>query len=406
MHPFAGYGPRKSRSYCGSSAVKTSASGDQSNSAGVQQETNRNRPRATWVRIYSVLLFVLLIVYFQPISLAIVQLLNLVVWLNARPAQPAYAFAFIVPSLAISLAVLMMIRLTVELCTGVFALLTNRFDEDHQLDATVAQTKGAAPRLHALIADVGSQIVAPLPDDVRITPQAECYVCEQRRFALTTQRELTLVLGLPHLSVLSAAELRVIIAHELAHFRGDTRLGVFLYRFLESLRAGNQRQKERRLAWIDPVFWYRWIYFHVLCLLAAPIFKHQELQADAVSASVHGGELTARTLLREWLLAHEFESLLENYSRPGADTPAGQNLFEDFRRRFRSFSPAAHVYLQQRLSAIERPFLFDSHPTMHDRCTAVRTYPDQDLLESTSEQNLLPDLVQLQQQFHRQLVVC
>ena len=168
------------------------------------------------------------------------------------------------------------------------------------------------------------QIAAPLPDDVRISPQAECYVSEQRRFALTTQRELTLVLGLPHLSVLSAAELRVIIAHELAHFRGDTRLWEFSCIAFSS-PCEPAISGRRSDAWRGSIPFFgigRSIFISFVCL-AAPIFRQQELHADAISASVHGGELTARTLLREWLLAHEFESVLETFRRPESRAARG-----------------------------------------------------------------------------------
>jgi Zn-dependent protease with chaperone function len=359
------------------------------------------RPKyALWVKISTVFLFILFIAYYQILLFAIVKLCDLAVSLEAGPWSV----------LTRGLIVLLVIRLAFAICTGIVALVSNRCENnhgrDHELEATVPQTKQSAPQLFALIADVGRQIHAPLPDHVLITPRAECYVLEQRRFALSTNRELTLVLGLPHLGVLSTTELRVIIAHELAHFRsGDTRLGVFLYRFLESLRTENQ-QMQRRIAWIDPVSWYRWLYFHVSYLLAAPIFKHQELHADSVSASVHGGELTARTLLREWLLAHQFESLLDSYRQTHPEPLGRKNLFEEFGRRFRSFSPAAHDYLRERLTTVEASSLFDSHPTMQDRCETVASYPAREVPKPQLGCDLLPDLAKLQQKFHDQLVLC
>lgn len=368
--------------------------------------TNGKPKSARWIGACSAALFCLFILYYQSLLIAILQLVQLSWWLATKPAPGPSLAAFDSSILIVSLIVLIMIRLVAELWTGVISLVSNRFEAADDPDAAVPQATHSAPRLHSLIADVGRQINSPVPDRVCITPRAECYVSEQRRFGLTTQRELTLVLGLPHLSALSTTELRVIIAHELAHFRsGDTRLGVFLFRFLEALRAANQ-QTQQRIAWIDPIFWYRWLYFHISWVLAAPIFKHQELHADSVSASVHGGELTARTLLREWLLAHQFESLLENYRQSGTKPPDGENLFEESGRRFRRFSPAAHDYLRLRLATVERSSLFDSHPTMRDRVETVGTYPDRDLPESQLGRDLVPDLAKLQKEFHEQLVRC
>ena len=367
------------------------------------------KPRSSaWVRVYSVLLFALFILYYQVVVIALTQLLNLVVWLAYQPRATVVAFAVV--GMGIALAVMMVARLAWELWNGVVGLVTHRFDDDENLesDAAIPLSLVTAPELYSLINDVGCRINAPLPDHLRISPRAECYVSEKRRFGLGIKRELTLVLGLPHLSVLSVNELRVIIAHELAHFRGDTQLGVFLYRFLETLRAANERQQHTRTAWIDPVFWFRWVYFHICIYLSAPVFRYQELLADSVSASVHGGELTARTLLREWLLAQQFDALVEAYGQPpgNAARPACENIFHEFSQQFSNFSPAAQDYLRKRLMSAEESSLFDSHPLMRDRFKAVDSYPAQDMPELRRAGDLLPDLASLQLEFHRQLVCC
>jgi Zn-dependent protease with chaperone function len=216
-----------------------------------------------------------------------------------------------------------------------------------------------------------------------------------------------LVLGLPHLAVLNNSELKVIVAHELAHFRGgDTRLGVFLHRFLESLRDANDRQ--RRTRWIDPVYWIRWAFLRVALVLVAPVWKHQELRADVASANAYGGRLTVRTLLREWLLGQQFEQTVEDYVALSSNTRLQKtlsqfNIYREFAARFQSFSPQAEEFVRQRLAIEEKSSLFDSHPTMRSRVDAVLAYPDRELPNLRPASHLVSNFSQLEEQLQREL---
>jgi Zn-dependent protease with chaperone function len=216
-----------------------------------------------------------------------------------------------------------------------------------------------------------------------------------------------LVLGLPHLAVLNTSELKVIVAHELAHFRGgDTRLGVFFHRFLESLRYANDRQ--RRTRWIDPVYWIRSCFFRLALLLVAPVWKHQELRADVASANAYGGPLTARTLLREWLLGQQFEATVQDYvtlssNKRLQETLSQFNIYREFAVRFQGFSPQAEEFVRQRLALEEKSSLFDSHPTMHSRVDAVLAYPDRELPNLRPASHLVSHFSDLEERMQREL---
>jgi Zn-dependent protease with chaperone function len=299
------------------------------------------------------------------------------------------------------------LRLTIELWQGIAGLVTSRLDAATEAISGIECTTEMAPQLHKLISEVGSQVKSPLPNAVRISPRAECYVCELRHFSISTQRELMLVLGLPHLAVLNTSELKVIVAHELAHFRrGDTRLGVFLHRFLESLRDANERQ--RRTRWIDPVYWVRSAFFRIALLLVAPVWKHQELRADVASANAYGGRLTARTLLREWLLGQQFEATVEDYITLSSnerlqETLAQFNIYREFAVRFQGFSPQAEEFVRQRLAMEEESSLFDSHPTMHSRVDAVLVYPDREMPNLRPASHLISNFSDLEERLQQEL---
>jgi Zn-dependent protease with chaperone function len=277
------------------------------------------------------------------------------------------------------------------------------------VEAGVPTTWDDAAELHKLIAEVGERTRSPLPDKVVISPYPDCHVSEHRQFALGTQRNLNLVLGLPHLAVFAAGELQIVIAHELAHFRGgDTRLGVFLHRFLESLREATEPRQNAVTRWVDPVYWLRRIYFAVSFALAAPIWKFQELRADSVSAKAFGGEATARTLLREWMLAQQFEVTFSDYAlnRSADGHPKAildPNPYREFTRRFLSLTSQAEMYARRRLEEEERSSLFDSHPTMRARIETVLMYPSRESLNPRPARDLLPNFESLQERFGAEL---
>jgi len=286
---------------------------------------------------------------------------------------------------------------------GILALVTARQDDSPEVEGEPLDPK-RHPELYDLVAEVGRAVASPLPDTIRVTHQPQCFVAEVRRFALSTNRRLILVLGLPHLAVLSADELRVLLAHELAHFRcGDTTLGVFIYRFLEFLRRCGDRMRRRWWNWFSPIYWLARGYLFLGMALWAPILRQQELQADRLSAAAYGGALAADTLLKEWLLARQFDVAVAEYAQqhPAPAGGASETVFQYFARRWRPFSNAGRVYLQRRLAEEERLSLFDSHPTIQARIEAMGDFQAQEPVAAVERDQAPPwDLAELEQRLH------
>jgi Zn-dependent protease with chaperone function len=204
---------------------------------------------------------------------------------------------------------------------------------------------------------------------------------------------------------MTQAELKVIIAHELAHFGGgDTRLGVFVFRFLESLRQAREEDAGHLWRWIDPVTWSCWIYFHLFLLLSAPIRKHQEFRADGWSAAAFGGAFAAQTLLKDWLLERQFREALSRLQHTiPRELPDGPvNVFRDFGDRFHDLTPEGHEYLERRLAEEERPGFWDSHPTTRERMAHMRRFPDQAQAEPVPSHIWLPDLELLERKLQEE----
>lgn len=291
---------------------------------------------------------------------------------------------------------------------GVRGLVTPLWEtHEHRCDMLL---DGSQYRLlYQVVADVALRVEAPIPDEIRVTHMPECYVTEQRVFSFAPARKLVLVLGMPQLTVFTLDELRVTLAHELAHFRrGDTRTGVFAQRFLNALRWTWHVLGRRRCWWLNPLWVYARLYALLFMVVSAPIRRTQELHADELSARVFGGALAARTLLKEWLIAHQFDAAVATYRLQVAqdDTCADvPNVFQWFGTVWRELSPAGQQYLLRRLAEVETPSFWDSHPSTCCRIEVMRRYPQVPSFSGTRVADLIPDFEGLQARMARRLWV-
>ena len=355
--------------------------------------------------IYRLVVFGVIVVFYTLIFETLYQLTHLagILWLAGQATGPAS----LLWTACLVFVLAFMAQLVWHLWQGIPALVTAKYDSVHDSTDGIRLCVDQHPELYALLVEVGRCINAPLPDEVRVTHRAQCYVVERRRIARRLQRRLILVLGLPHLKVLTITELKVIVAHEMAHFRcGDTMLRVFFFRFLESLRIAINRMGSKWWRWGNPLYLYCWTYYRLALIVSAPVRRQQELRADRLSATAFGGPLSIATLLKEWLLASQFERAVAEYRLtlgvPTAETQG--NLYEIFSQRWREFSSAGHDYLKQRLAEEERPSLWDSHPTMQQRIQAMSRFPNTELPRRQLAGGLIKRLAKLEDQLHDRLL--
>ncbi len=348
-------------------------------------------PSSKLVTVYGMFLVVLILAYFAGLIYVTVELLNLTGLISLNLWAPAGMWAVNVIVTAVLL--FFVTRLAAHMWRMLTGLVTQRYDVVPETNEGVLLTADLYPKLYAVVAEVGKMVHAPTPDEIRLTHRPDCYVVELRSFAIQTDRRLVLVIGMPQMEVMTQAELKVIIAHELAHFAGgDTRLSVFVFRFLEALRQAQQDTAGRIWRWVDPVTWASWSYFHLFFVLSSPIRKHQELRADGWSALVFGGEFAASTLLKDWHLERKFDEAIARYlhTLPRINAPA-PNIFRDFAMQFHDLTPEGQGYLEKRLSEEEQGSFWDSHPTLQERMRNMRRYPDRQQSEPIPARLLLPD---------------
>jgi Zn-dependent protease with chaperone function len=150
--------------------------------------------------------------------------------------------------------------------------------------------------LYDLVEELRRAVAAPPVDGITITggfdASATVYSGPWR-----LRRRRTLVLGLPVLTTLSTAEVRAVIAHELAHFsRAHDAFAAWVYvtrRSWFALRAA----LDERLATPVYVYWFiRW-YVPRLNVASAEVARRHELAADRLAAEVAGSRTAADALV-------------------------------------------------------------------------------------------------------------
>lgn len=233
-----------------------------------------------------------------------------------------------------------------------------------------------APELFREIRDVARAVGTRPPAQVRLVALPCCGAASRGRGSRADERSLWL--GLPLLAVLSPAEFRAALAHELAHLAGRdaaraTRAAAFLARLAEELDANPTR---------GPLgAWARACRERGARRLA-PIVRGLETRADRVAARVAGGPATASALIAAALAQILFHEALAvfNPERPGES----RTVFAFFRAFWRTLDPDAKERLRLGILARNDQQRSDNptapeptlHPPIPQRVAAIQDLPD------------------------------
>ncbi len=219
---------------------------------------------------------------------------------------------------------------------GGVRVVTETRDPDADLGPVLAYTD--APLLFSAMNDVARKLGVKPPGQVRLTYLPCCGV-------VAWGRSRALILGLPLLRVLTLAELRAILAHELAHLaQGDATRAARSARFVAGLRQALDRAGGRTHGPLGA--WARWC-----CRLAeswiGPVARGQEARADRSAAAIAGGGAAASALVKVAIVQPLFREVLETYDPTAPDAP---NLYAFFRAFW--FRLPAEVHTAMRLQVL------------------------------------------------------
>jgi Zn-dependent protease with chaperone function len=270
-------------------------------------------------------------------------------------------------------------------------VVTETRDPDADLGPVLARTD--APQLFVAVNDVSRKLGVKPPGQIRLTYLPACGV-------VAWGRSRALILGLPLLRVLTLAEFRAILAHELAHLaRGDATRAAQSARFVEGLRQAFDQAEGRQ--WGPLGLWAR------LCRrssewLIGPVARGQEARADRSAAVIAGGGAAASALVKVALVQPLFREVLEHYDPTRPDAP---NLYAFFRSFW--YRLPAEVHTAMRLRILTSNGEVDpAHPPLHDRLALLQAYPDPSgasHAESAPATSLIGDLETFEEMLHNRL---
>jgi Zn-dependent protease with chaperone function len=178
-----------------------------------------------------------------------------------------------------------------------------------------------------------------------------------------------LVIGLPLLQVLTRAELRAVLTHEMAHLaRGDATSAANSSRFVQGLgRAIDSAEAEA----LSPLWIWANLCRHVADRLHAPIAWGQEARADRAAASITGGDIAASALVKVAMVQPLFREVLGAFT----PEPGEPNLYAFFRLFWSRLPESLYIAIRHKLLTDGEVSPDPAHPPLLDRIAAVQAYP-------------------------------
>jgi len=249
-----------------------------------------------------------------------------------------------------------------------------------------------APQLFDAIELVSRRLGIKRPGQIRLTYLPCCGV-------VAWGRSRALLIGLPLLRVLTRAELRAILAHELAHLAcGDATRAAQSARFVEGLERAVERRGDRLFGPLG--VWTRFC-LREASRLIEPVAWGQEVRADRLAALIAGGGAAASALVKTAMVQPLFREALDYYDPESAEV----NLYAFFRTFWYRLPAELHSDMRLRLLTDGDAARDPAHPPLRDRLALLQTYPDHIPRDGDSQPaaTLLGDLEILEQMLHNRL---
>lgn len=221
-----------------------------------------------------------------------------------------------------------------------------------------------APTLFEEVTEVARRLSVRPPEEIRLAFLPCCGV-------VAWKRSRALLLGLPLLHVLTIAELRAILAHELAHLaRGDATWSAGSLRFVEGL--GRALDDPAGRSWGPLRLWAR-VFRGLAVSLVGPISRGQEARADRASANIAGGRVAASALIKVAMVQPLFREVLSQHD---PDRALASNLYASFRALWARLPGSLLETMRLRLLTFNHESGDSPHPPLPDRVAMIQSYPD------------------------------
>jgi Zn-dependent protease with chaperone function len=272
-----------------------------------------------------------------------------------------------------NLLVLVAAGLGVGLVVGLLVRSLAPLRETPPLMRAVPVYRDDSPALWHVLDELAARTGTRPPEQVWLDADPDASVSERTKlFGLLPGRR-SLRIGLPLVCGLSRAELLAVLAHEFGHYaHGHSRLAALSYRGHVAISRVLSRFARHRA---NPLGWLFRGYGLLYVAIQHAVSRRQELEADAVMASVAGRAAAQSTLRRLPGLASAWEDFRLEYAGGGLDVDLAP---EDVFGGFGKFLEARREELEAAPVRAEARSWWDTHPPIADRLWALESAPDGD----------------------------
>ncbi len=261
----------------------------------------------------------------------------------------------------------------------------------------IAKSREEEPQLHAVVDEVAGRVETSPVDQLYLAPGSEIGVHQEGRgpFGVFGVKQRVLTLGLGSLQHLTADELKSILAHEYAHFsHGDTFFSRFIHQVSLAISQSltGMGQAGGTLNYVNPFFWFLFLYYRAYSMMAAGYSRSREFLADRMAASLYGSDVFRSALTTVATRGSFFDgTVYGNVSQLLESKQMFENVYEAFRdfEQNQLDDSEREQMRGQVLSA--KGSLFASHPTIAERLEAIEGFPKAHSQRDEPARGLLAD---------------
>ena len=255
-----------------------------------------------------------------------------------------------------------------------------------------------APHLTRIVGNIARKLETKAPDNIVLGLDANFFATSARVRTPFTKRPLkgeTLYLSLPLMRMMSDAETKSIIGHEMAHFSGnDTAYSHYFAPAYTGLSEAIQKMNVSWNSWRILSWPAKIMLSYILSAFSHAerrISRDREMRADEIGAAVSSAEDSTKALLKSSALAAiwnaEFGEMIERVQRGRFS----RNLSKNFVARTRydiDLDKLAGLAALSLDSQIAHPT--DTHPLTRDRIDALGVDPEPYLEIEAFKSSLFP----------------
>ena len=252
------------------------------------------------------------------------------------------------------------------------------------------------PELFKVLRGVASDMGQEMPTEVYAIGELNAWVMDRGGIMGFGSRRV-MGLGLPLLQVLSVSQARGVIAHEFGHFySGDTKLGPWIYKTRSAMIRTLSGLAEHGSLLQKPFVWYG----NEFMRITQTISRGQEFTADRLAAGIVGSQAMIDGLRVIHGSGAAFDEYWRNEYVPVLDKGYRPPLSDGF-ARFLSVPRIANAVTKIVSEALEsgETDLYDSHPSLHDRVSALHQVAVNKEQAANPAISLLRDLENLEASF-------